>query len=480
MIVALTTPFYDPLAIVAGRTGRSRYGHLPLLGAGYVAGALRARGHQVSFVDAMATGLDVKSTVERVRASRPDIIGISCISTRAAQNAYALAKGLRDALGNVPIIMGGAHVTSFGGLVLEQCADLDAVVPGEGELVFAELVDAYGKGLGPDAVPGVIFRGSDGAVRESGTAPFIKNLDEVPLPDRSIYDQSLYRPLMNLSLDSTKPATSMITSRGCPWNRCRFCFRGGYYQSRYRRRSPENAVEEVRDIVQNFGVRQIKFLDDNFCINERWVTRFCDLLDAEGLRIDWAVLGRVDTVTESMLKRMARSGCRSVQFGIESGNQELLDMIDKGITLEQIRQAVRWAKSAGLSIMGFCILGLPSETPEMTRRTVEFACELNIDYMFFVPYHPLEGTVLAEIALETGTIVDSTDDIHSPPYVPDTYASREALQQAILRAYRRYYIRPAYAALAVSRCAHRPSLVVNYARAVMDYTTIVLKKGNAG
>ncbi len=478
MNVALTTPYFDPLAVVAGKSGRPRRGHLPLLGVGYLAGALKARGHQVVFVDAVSKGLDVPSIAGMLRETHPDLVGISCISTQAAEKAYALARALREALGSVPLVMGGAHVTSFGGLVLDQCPELDAVIPGEGELVFAELADALAKGLGPKDVRGLIYRANDGTITETEAAPFTDDLDKIPFPDRSIYDHAHFRPLTNLGMDTTQPATAVITSRGCPWNRCRFCFRGGYYQSKYRRRSPENVVAEVRDVVRNCRVRQIKFLDDNFCVNERWVTRFCDLIDRERLGISWAVLGRVDTVTETMLKRMARSGCRSVQYGIESGNQELLDLIDKGITLEQTRRAVTLAKRAGLSVMGFCILGLPTETPAMTGKTVDFACSLNIDYMFFAPYHPFDGTVLAEMAAEMGTFMDNDSrDPTSPPFVPGTYESREQLQRAVVRAYRRYYFRPAYAARALYCCLRRPSLAANYARAIIDFVKIVQTTG---
>jgi len=458
--VVLVTPPFMSLGVHVGR--KRPKGCLPPLGVGYLAGVLRQQGNPVFYIDAMGSGLSVEETVEKVVGYSPDIVGISCMSSRGASTAYGLVSRLRDRLPRVFLVMGGAHVTSFGELALRECPALNAIIPSEGEYIFAELVHALEENRPLHQVPGVILRDERGVIQRNPEAPLPGELDRIPFPDRAIYDKTLYYPLMNLGMNSLEPATSIITSRGCPWNRCRFCFRGGYHDPKYRRRSPENVVDEIESIVRDTGVRQFKFLDDNFCINTKWITRFCDLLDERGLSIRWSVLGRVDTVREVMLDRMAKSGCASVQFGVESGNQRLLDLMDKGITLEQICQAVAWAKKAGLMTMATCILGLPTETPAEADQTIRFACGLNVDFMFFFPYAPLHGTVLAEMARKEGIVYDDVvEDVHFPVFVPYTYESRKQLQQKVRQAYLRYYLRPAYWARQAKLLAQRPYLITN-------------------
>jgi len=203
-------------------------------------------------------------------------------------------------------------------------------------------------------------------------------------------------------------------------------------------------VEEIRWLVRDLGYREIIFFDDNFCIHEKWIERFCDLIDREKLRFAWTVEGHVRTVTRSMLKRMATSGCYNIFYGIESGNQELLDLIDKGYTLDRVREAVAWAKEAGMEIRGSFILGLPMETPEMSRKTIRFACELDIDFAQFIPFHVWPGVELESFALAHGKKVPWNDVFVAPSYVPDTYPDAETLAAMVREAYISFYFRPAY------------------------------------
>ena len=264
--------------------------------------------------------------------------------------------------------------------VLHEIA-ADFAVPGEGELPLADLADRLATGGGAADVAGLYWRDRSGNVLENAARPHERNLDVFAAPDRGIYQPGLYQPLPSLNLG--RHVTTVITSRGCPWARCAFCHQGSGCSVPFRRRSPEHVVDEIAALVRDGGIRSIVFWDDNFCVMPRWVDRFCALLDARGLRIAWSVLARADTVTPEMLERMARSGCYSIQFGFESGNPETLELIRKGTTLDQYRRAVRWSRDAGLEVRGSFMLGFPGETPEMGRRTIDFACELNADYMLF-------------------------------------------------------------------------------------------------
>lgn len=459
MRIVFVLPPYDYSKSVGNTRRRVQIGLLPPLGVGYLASSLEAAGHEAVLVDAVAEQLDVVEAAEAVASHRPDIVGISSFTTLAPNSAYAVARAIKSRLPDTPMVMGGPHTTSFPQTILDDCPEVDLLIPGDAETVLCEVVDRMARGVSCQGVRGIVYRDQAGATVATPPAPVVRDLDLLPHPDRRIYKQGLYEPLPSLS--PRRPATSVITSRGCPWGRCKFCYQGGEYAAPYRRRSPENVIDELRALVRHWGIRNVVFWDDNFCVLPKWIDRFCDLLDREHLDLVWSVLARVDTVRPEMLRRMARSGCYSIQYGIESGCQRILDMINKGHTLQQCRDAVRWAKQAGMDTRGFFVLGFPSETPEDSEETIRFACELNIDYVVFFSYHVAPGTALTELALAHGR-VGAFEGQHLPSYVPNTYSSAEQLGDMVKSAYRRYYLRPAYIARALWRGVRRPSVLKNH------------------
>ena len=447
MNVVLALPPYN-LARSYGGAGIRKRGFLPPLGVGYVAAAAEARGHRAAFIDCPLLGFGTQEAVEAILREDPQVIGLSCL-TKTAPYAYALATALKARAPEVPIVMGGAHVTSFWEGILDACPGIDVLVPGEGELPFADLLDCIERGAPLDGVEGIIYRDGEGKAVATPPREFERDLDVFAHPARHIYRNDLYIPLPNQCRRT--PATTVITSRGCPYGQCRFCYQGGKYPSRYRRRSPENVIEEIARLKRDHGIREIIFWDDNFGINAKWIGTFCDLLDKEKMDITWTIQSRVNTIDQDMLHRMAASGCYNIYFGFESGSQHMLDVVKKGITLEQSRAAVRWAKRAGMEIRGSFIFGMPTETPEMAEETIRFACELNADWMIFYPYHVQPGTPLAELAASEGVILEERDDMHHPSYVPAAYGSADELAAMVRGAYRRYYLRPRYCARALWR-----------------------------
>ncbi len=439
MRITLIIPPFDHNKTYGG--GVFKRGQLPPLGVGYLAAIASREGHQVTLIDAPLYGYDLRETVEAAITSTPDIVGISCL-TKLAPSAYLLAQNLKSCDASVPVVMGGPHVSSFHETVFKECDSVDYLVPGDGEITLAALLACLEGKRDLGDVKGLIYKLPDGAIVSNPVREPLNDLDQLPFPDRSIYDNDRYIPLP--SQGRRLPATTVITSRGCPYGKCRFCYQGGKYAAPYRRRSPENVVEEITALVRAMGVREIIFWDDNFCVNYDWVSRFCDLLDERSININWSAQGRVNTVSEKMLQRMAKSGCYNVYYGFESGSQETLDFVKKGITLDQSRDAVRWAKQAGMEIRGSFIFALPGDTPEKAEQTIRFACELNIDWMIFYPYHVQPGTQLGDIALSHGTILPQSTDMHVPSYVPEGYASAEQIAVIIKKAYLRYYLRPKY------------------------------------
>jgi radical SAM superfamily enzyme YgiQ (UPF0313 family) len=447
MKVVLIIPPFD-LSAAWGSTRHMKEGILPPMGVGYLAAALEDRGHTVELLDAPSQGWGMEQTVGHVAESGAAIAGISCLTVRSGA-AYNLARAVKARYPEMIVAMGGPHVTAYHEHILDECPEVDVLLPGEAEISFAAFVDAVAAGHPWDSLLGVIYRTGDGSVHHAEPQPLVRDLDTLTPPARHLYPKNLYRPLP--SQGRRLPSTIMLTSRGCPWSKCRFCYQGARYGHPYRRRSPENCIEEIRHLVRGLGYREIMFWDDNFCVNEQWVSRFCDLLDQEGLNITWTAEGHVRTVTRSMLRRMAASGCYNVFFGIESGTQEMLDLTEKGFTLDDARAAVGWAKRAGMEVRASFLLGFPTETPEMADRTIRFACEINPDFANFVPFHVWPGTPMEEYALQHGRSVPWNDNFVSPSYVPESFGSFEALNLKIKEAYRRFYFRPRYIAATLWR-----------------------------
>ena len=445
MKVVLVLPPFD-VSASWGSARKMKEGVLAPLGVGYLAASLESHGHTARLIDAPALGLDIKQTADAIFAENPDVIGISALTIRA-NSAYALANAIKAQVRDVPVVMGGPHVTVFWGSILSECANIDVLVPGEGELVFAEFVDSLSAKRSYTDVRGLVYRDDKGKLVATPPAEVVEDLDSIAHPARHIYNKELYRPLPNQG--RRLPSAIMISSRGCPWARCKFCYQGGRYAWRYRRRSPEDVIDEICHLVRDLGYREVMFWDENFCINRQWVYAFCDLLDREELNIPWTVEGHVKTADPNMFKRISASGCYNIFFGFESGNQEILDLVDKGITLDECRQTVTWAKEAGLEIRGSFMLGFPTETPEMGEKTIRFACELDTDFTNFVPFHIWPGLPLEEFALREGRQVEWDDSLLAVTYVPNAYSGPEELAALLKSAYRRYYFRPRYIARAL-------------------------------
>ena len=235
----------------------------------------------------------------------------------------------------------------------------------------------------------------------------------------------------------------MITSRGCPYGRCAFCYQAGKVGQRYRRHSPERIVSEIKDLTKTYNIREIAFWDDNFVINHSWVKQFCNILIEEKLHITWSCYSRVDTVNKDILDILAKAGCWSIFYGLESGVQELLDIVDKGITLNQSLTAIKLTHEAGIETRGSFMLALPGENPKLAKKTIDFAIRLNLDSAQFLATYPEYGTKLYERAMLKGQFMKYRG-MHGVTYVPEGYKDASEVKKMIKLAYIRFYLRSAF------------------------------------
>lgn len=414
-------------------------GYLPPLGLLQVAAVLEKE-HEVKVIDLCVLNMPKYILEKKIREFNPDMIGFTAL-TVTSQKAFEIARFARK-ISSAKIIFGGPHVTVFPEKTIKEQEQIDIVVEGEGEETILELADAIKNKKNFRKIKGICFR-NKGKIIRTPAREYIKNLDMLPFPAYHLVNIKNYIPLPNQY--KRLPAINIVTGRGCPWGKCTYCFesaRLGYF----RRISPERTIELIKKLRKDYGIKEISFWDDIFVIGEKWMEDFCNLIRKEKIDLTWSCYARVDMVTPKILKKMKEAGCWNIFYGIESGNQELLDRIKKGITLKQAEDAVRWTREAGIESRGALMFALPGETPEQAEKTIKFAIKLDLDYVQFAYTTPFYGTELFEQCLKEGRL--DTDfkkwSTFKPVYLPIGYKNHEQLIRILKKAYRRFYLRPGY------------------------------------
>jgi len=271
--------------------------------------------------------------------------------------------------------------------------EFDAVVRGEGEQTMVELLAAFEDGGDLAAVPGVVCRGAagDGATGAAPPRPFALDLDHVPFPARDLLPGHDYIEFCRRSYGFA--ITTVMSTRGCPFT-CEFCSNVVFGRS-YRERSAANVVDEIEEVLAQ-GFDRVSFADDVFTLNRRRVLEICAEIQRRGLRFGWECLGRVDAFDAETAQAMRAAGCFRIFFGIESGNDRILQLMDKRITTAQAREAVLTAHGASLETGAFFIVCYPGDTDDTALDTLRFATSLPLDYLGLTMPYPLPGTALLD------------------------------------------------------------------------------------
>ncbi len=363
----------------------------PPLGLGYLAASLRLHGHEPVILDLARERLDDERGAEAVLARRPDLIGVSILST-AYLPARALIEAVRSRQPGVPLVVGGPHVTALPEDALKSMG-VELGVVGEGEKVFPELVDRLAAGQPLDNGLPSVCRQTRGEVTCSRRSDFVQDLDSLPFPAWDLIDPRTYPDLPHQLLHMKFPVAPVMTSRGCPFD-CSFCASTTLWGRGWRARSPENVVDEIELLARDFQVREIHFEDDNFTLKKSHAASVCEEIIRRRLDIVWCTPNgvRVDSLDEEMVSLMRRSGCYGLAFGIESGSQKVLDLNNKKLDLDKVAAKVEMVKRHGIETHGFFIVGLPGETVETIKETMEFARRVPFDRANFALLAPLPGS----------------------------------------------------------------------------------------
>lgn len=386
--------------------GRVKVMAFPPLGIQTLAPVLRERGHRVRLFDTCHPQMRADDIAAAVAQERPDVIGLSFLSTTTYPAAKAMARRLKAEAPRVPIIVGGPFATLNADRILQDCADIDAVGVGEGEELLPDYIEHLED---PSSVKGLAWR-CEGKPVENLPRPLLRNLDRFPYPDRTSlpidYIESL--PLDVPAVLSLDKFCTVQTSRGCPYS-CIYCDIPSLGEGKWRSRSPEHVLGELQQL-SDLGYRSIYLTDDHFLINRQRIESICLGIIDRGLKFHWGCEGRVDSVGIEQLPLLARARCEFLAFGVEAGTQKVLDRLHKKQTPAQVEHAVREAKRQGIArVHGFFVVGSPGENEDDILESFRFAARLELDTFGFNRLCAYRGTPLWQEYVDRGIIDDDRD-----------------------------------------------------------------------
>ncbi|MCX6667824.1 MAG: radical SAM protein [Euryarchaeota archaeon] len=422
-------------------------GYTPPLGILYLASSLEEEGHRVEIIDFSYEKFDNEKLKRKLNSV--DVVGITVL-TYTVKTSTIITKTVKNSYPEVPVLIGGPHC-----LIEPEKALLDIgadiCVVGEGERVIKEIAKMLENDREPSGLTGVYYK-HNGRIVKGKPLEVIEDLDSLSFPSRHLVEQYDYGYMIGVHLPGGR-FTSVMTSRGCPFN-CRFCLSRKYPIKRYRTRSPENVIEEIKKISETYDSMLIA--DDNFLADKKRVKKIMDMIKEEKIDIEiWIEGVRVDSTDKELFKKMKESGVKAIEFGIESGNQDVLDFYNKQITLPEIQKAVQTSRETGFITLGNFIFGAPIETTQHFENTIKFAKSLPLDIAFFYILEYLEGCDIWEDAVKTGKINPEQPRVESGSIKGQGNFTRDELERWKLKANKEFYLNPRYIAGEIYRAFER-------------------------
>ncbi len=401
MKVALVLPPDERLIYYVQRQPLSEN---PPLGLAYLAAYIRREGHAVALLDSNSHRFTISQVCDWIRREKPDIVGMT-VFTSLAVTCATIARRIKEEISDkIVVVVGGPHVHVLAEDFVASCPHVDFAVRGEGEEVFSNLIATLSHGGDVKQVAGISFVDpGTGKVHSTPNHPFIKNLDNLPLPAYDLLPMDHY--VAPQALGGGRPYSTIMTSRGCPF-KCEYCSAAVAWGRIQRRRTPLHVIEEIEELAGRYHVKAMRLEDDLFTLKKDWAAQICEEMIKRGLnRIRWEVNIRIDVFDKELLRLMRRAGCVSVAFGVEFGNQRVLDIVSKGFKLDQIKPGVAAIRETGLRSKGFFMIGHPVETPETVEDTIRLANTCGVNYAVFSLVTPFPGTELFRYCEKNGLLV---------------------------------------------------------------------------
>ena len=445
-VVLALPPISSPIKANFVDTFDNESGQYPPIGLLYLAAYLKANSsHEVTILDCQAENLSHKNAASRLKILQPDVLGIHCLTFHYL-DCLKLAENAKIAWPDVTVVVGGPHVHIFPEETLLQ-SPIDYSMVGEAEVTFSKFVEYVNGSIPRDHVEGLYFLNRAGEPELTKPNPLLPDLDLMPNPARELTNVSLY----NSVLAKRSSATTLMTSRGCPFT-CIYCDRPALGKT-FRARSSKNVVDEIEECIQ-LGITEFNIFDDTFTIDRKRVVKICEEIIARGLNIRWSCRSRVHLVSPEILTWMKRAGCGRISFGVETADDRVGKILQKGADVAQAEKAIAMTKEAGIEVLADFIIGSPGETKTEIDSTIEFALRTNPTFAQFSIMTPYPATKLYQMGLNEYKLYDHdhwrefatnpSPDWETPIW--NQHFSKEELVSMCEEAYNRFYIRPTFIA----------------------------------
>lgn len=440
---------------------------------GYISAILKQQNIQVHIRDYQGEHKKWQDFKDDLKQIKPDIILMSITTATILQDLHAFKIAKKYTPGVLTIAQGAFFFSAdIHHLKSSEFAYLDIAIYGEPENIINEITKVSPISENLKSIPGIIYRENNKFCKNQ-PAPFIENLDTIPFPDRDAINNAIYkRP------DTGKPQATIIVSRGCP-QQCTYCLTPIISGVKFRRRSVNNIVAEIKECKEKHNITDFFFRADTFNINKQWVIDLCLAIKEENLNINWVANSRITPIDDQMLKAMKESGCWLIALGIESGSQKTLDRIKKNITLEQVKQTLCLIKKHKIHIYAFFIIGFYWETKADIEQTIDFALSVNCDFYEIHIATPYKATPLYNQMKEENLIEDSSQagfdyfltSGHTAGSLTPTDISN--LRKIALR---KIYLRPSYIIKRIVGLRNPKEIVAYFRYGIMLIKNILSKK----
>jgi radical SAM superfamily enzyme YgiQ (UPF0313 family) len=404
---------------------------------GYLAAVLEKNQYQVDVIDCQVLKLSLEDFRSEISKRQPNIVGVTS-STLSYKTALKLIKIAKEACPNCITVAGGPHVTFWDDKALQECPELDIVVRKEGENTLLELVQRIEAGKSYADVVGTTCR-KDGKIVKNPDRPYIEDLDSLPFPARHLWPMERFREYEDILY--------LETSRGCVYW-CEFCSTVRMHGRKYRMRSPKSVVDELEFLHKTYNINKFTFCDDAFTVDPSRTVALCNEILKRGLKIEWNCGTRVDMLTKELLAKMKEAGCVTVWFGVESGTQQVLDAMKKGITPELTMKVFGWIRELGMKPVPNVLFGFPGETKESAWKSIKFVEKIAPDdvsiYNIATPY---PGTPLYDMVKEKGWLRVTDFDLYdntTTPIFETPWLSMKDLGKLREGAFHHFYLRREY------------------------------------
>ena len=426
------------LSLDFGGSFKKDYGSHELeLGLLYIASFLEKQGMQVSFIDMTLYDDAEQRLVHALKRDNFDFIGITAY-TNSITTANQIA-GLSRQYSKAKIVVGGAHASALPVETLNIFKNFDYLIYGEGERSFTDLA----AGIDISDIKGLVWREAGTIIQNPPQEP-IEDLDSLPFPARHLADMSKYVPIP--SNYYRLPSTGILSLRGCPYQ-CTYCGRtGSRFKNKVKFRSIANVIKEIKSCIHDFGIHDFRFYDDVFTIPRERIMEFCETLMNENIKITWNCYARVDMIDKGMLLTMRKAGCSNIKYGVDFGTQKWLMQTKKYTTLEQAKKAINATKKIGIAAKASFMIGMPGETIDEIKATINFARELNPTYSTFNIFTPLPGSQLFDEAKNNKTLLsyDYEKYFNKKGKILKDQLDLAVLEKSIREAYKKVYFNPRF------------------------------------